>query len=167
MKRTVQHCAIAALVMLTSLSAALAQGTDVPQLSKEKTDEIKAQKSAYITTKLGLTAEQAQQFWPLYNEYDAQLDALRKEMREMHRSERSNGAELTEARALELITKNLAARQKELDVERTYSEKFRKSIGAVKTVELHRAERDFHRELLRRLKEKMGERPEGRSKGRR
>jgi Spy/CpxP family protein refolding chaperone len=142
------------LVLATPL---LAQEDDMPPPSKERMEEIKAQKSAYLTTKLELSAEEAQRFWPIYNEYDAQQETLRREMREMHHSTRDMSA-MTEAQASALIEKALANRQKELELERTYAEKFKKSIGAVKTVRLHKAERDFHREVLRRFKERVGER---------
>ena len=33
-------------------------------------ERIKAQKVAFITEKLSLTAEEAQQFWPIYNAFE-------------------------------------------------------------------------------------------------
>lgn len=136
----------------------LAQDADDDQLPNEKIAEIKAQKSAYITSKLALTTEQAQQFWPIYNEYDAKQDEIRKEARQLGRGARSSGSKLTEAQASDMITKHLANRQKEMELEKLYAEKFKKSIGAVKTVELRLAEQDFNREVLRRLRERMGNR---------
>lgn len=159
--KTLLYRALLLAALAPAIAAPLhAQKDDMPPPSEERLKEIKAQKSAYLTTKLELTADEAQRFWPIYNEYDAQQDVLRKEMHEMHRSTRE-GAELTEAQATALIDKALANRQKELDLERTYSERFKKSIGAVKTVRLEQAERDFHREVLRRMKERAGEGKDG------
>ncbi len=39
-------------------------------------EEFKAQKVAYITQKVGFTAEEAEKFWPLYNELDSQIKAV-------------------------------------------------------------------------------------------
>lgn len=144
------------LLLLLACSTFLhAQEEDMPPPSEERMKEIKAQKSAYLTTKLGLTPEQAQGFWPIYNQFDEEREANRKAMRELHKSMRKEGTQLTEAQANDLLEKGLASRQRELELERSYTERFKKSIGAVKTVELHRAERDFNKEVLRRYREKM------------
>ncbi len=159
------------LIALTLLMAALfavpfqlrAQEDDMPPLSEERTKEIKAQKTAYLTTKLSLTSEEAQRFWPVYNEFDEAREKLRREMREVMRTGRRSGEPLTEAAAEQLLAKGLSIRERELALERTYKDRFVKVIGAVKTLELHKAERDFQREVLRRYRERMegrgGDRP--------
>jgi hypothetical protein len=147
--------------LLLHTTPSRAQEDDMPALSEERIREIKAQKTAYLTTKLGLTPEEAQRFWPIYNEYDKVRDEHRRELRELVRAGRKNDQDLTETQAQEVLNKGLIVRQKELDLERTYKDRFVMSIGAVKTVELHKAERDFQREVLRRYRERSGG-PEGR-----
>ncbi|MBL7952252.1 MAG: Spy/CpxP family protein refolding chaperone [Flavobacteriales bacterium] len=147
---------LAATLLIGSLNVN-AQDEDMPPPSGERLKEIKAQKSAYITSRLELTPEQAQQFWPIYNEMDEKQDALRKEMRELHKSAKGDST-LTEAEASQILDKALQTRQKELDLERTYSERFKKSIGAVKTLKLKKAERDFNKEVLKRFRDRMEER---------
>lgn len=134
-----------------------AQDDDMPPPSGERLKEIKAQKSAYITSRLELTPEQAQQFWPIYNEMDEKQDALRKEMRELHKNAKGDST-LTEAEASQIIEKGLQNRQKELDLEKAYAERFKKSIGAVKTLKLKKAERDFNKEVLKRFRDRMEDR---------
>lgn len=154
------------LIALTLLMVALfaapfqlrAQEDDMPPLSEERIKEIKAQKTAYLTTKLGLTSEEAQRFWPVYNEFDEAREKLRREMREVMRTGRRSGEPMTEATAEQLLAKGLSIRERELALERTYKDRFVKVIGAVKTLELHKAERDFQREVLRRYRERMEER---------
>ncbi len=123
--------------------------------------EIKAQRTAYLTTKLGLTPEEAQTFWPVYNAYDDAREANRKEMRRTMTPRDAEPEELTEEQAAQRLNQGLELRQRELDLERTYKDKFVKAIGARKTVALVRAEHDFNREVLRRLRERMDERREG------
>ncbi|MBK8497962.1 MAG: hypothetical protein IPL52_03885 [Flavobacteriales bacterium] len=137
-----------------------AQEDDMPGLAPERMQEIKAQKSAYITTKLGLTSDEAQRFWPVYNEYDEAREKQRREMRELHKGARDG--ELDDAKAKETLNKGLDIRARELELERTYNDRFIKSIGAVKTLQLVKAERDFNREVLRRFRERMEERRDGR-----
>ena len=129
---------------------------------------IKAQKTAFITQRLDLTPAEAEKFWPVYNQYDKELEANRKEMRAMHQAVK-NDADLAEAEASATIDKEMAGRQKELDIHKKYAADFKKTIGAVKTVKLARAERDFRKELIKRVRDRMedrrdggGRRPEGR-----
>lgn len=158
---TIFRLPILLLLMCTATFAAQAQEDDMPALSGERLKEIKAQKTAYLTTKLGLTTEEAQRFWPIYNEYDDAREKLRKEMRDLHKSGKEEGG-LTEATAKVMLTKGLDIRTRELELERTYSERFSKSIGALKTVQLVKAERDFNKEVLRRFRDRMEERRDGR-----
>lgn len=153
--KTLMNRALLIVLLLSCSPFVQAQEEDMPPPSEERMKEIKAQKSAYLTTKLGLTPEQAQSFWPIYNQFDEEREANRRAMRELNKSIRKDGAPMTEAQANDLLEKGLASRQRELDLERLYTEKFKKSIGAVKTVELHKAERDFNKEVLRRYREKM------------
>jgi Spy/CpxP family protein refolding chaperone len=143
--------------LLLGAMAAQAQDDDLPPPTGERLKEIKAQKSAYITARLELTPEQAQHFWPIYNEMDDKQDALRKEMRELHKGAKGDTT-LTEAAATQLLDKALRTRQKELDLEKTYSERFKNSIGAVKTLKLKKAERDFNKEVLKRFRDRMEDR---------
>lgn len=139
-----------------------AQPDDAPLLSEERLREVKAQKIAYLTGRLDLSPEEAQTFWPIYNAYDEARDANRKEMRRTMRPGRAEEAPLTEQQALERLNKGLELRQRELELERTYKDRFVKAIGAVRTVELLRAEHEFDREVLRRIRERMGPPPGGR-----
>jgi Skp family chaperone for outer membrane proteins len=128
-----------------------------PRLSPERMQEIRAQKSAYITARINLTPEEAQRFWPVYNKYDEESEALRRELRDMDRALREKGAAVTEAEAAALLEKEVANRQKEVDLLRKFHADSRKLIGTVRTMELGRAERDFHRDVLRRMRDERGQ----------
>jgi Skp family chaperone for outer membrane proteins len=137
-----------------------------PAIPEEKLQEIKAQKVAYLTQKMDLTPEESQKFWPVYNQYDKELEGLRKERREAHKAMKTD-TEMTEAEATAAIDRELASQQKELDLRKKYTAEFKKNVGAVKTMKLFRAERDFNRELLGRMRDhhKDGRPGEGRPGG--
>lgn len=163
--RTLIHRTLLGLMLLMGTTLLHAQEDDMPPPSDERMKEIKAQKSAYLTSKLSLTPEQAQHFWPIYNQFDEERETIRRSMRDLMKGAHKEGATMTEAQASDLLEKGLAARQRELDLEKLYSERFKKSIGAIKTVELHKAERDFNKEVLRRFRERMEERRGGGGQG--
>src|SRR5687768_7964578 len=45
----------------------------------ESKEKIEAMKVGYITQKLDLTSKEAQSFWPVYNEFNAEIDKIKKE----------------------------------------------------------------------------------------
>ncbi len=140
------------LFVLLAGMAGMAHAQDGdPGISPDKLKEIKAQKSAFITQRLSLTAEEARTFWPIYDRYDAEMEVARKEMRSDRRDRKGPGT-LTEAEASKAIDENLQNRQDQLDIRKRYVGEFKKSIGAVKTIQLDVAERDFNRELLKRIR---------------
>lgn len=165
MKRLFQHLLIL-LVLLSPALPAVAQEDELPPLSEERMKEIKAQKTAYLTTKMELTPEESQKFWPVYNQYDKEIEAVRKERREARWALKQD-ADITDAEAEAAIDKDLANQQRELDIRKKFSAEFKKVIGARKTMMLAKAERDFLRELLGRLRDRRdgvgpGNRPGGR-----
>ncbi len=133
-----------------------------PHLSPEKMKELRAQKAAYLTSKISLTPEEAQQFWPVYNKFDEETDALRRELGDSDRALREKGDAVTEAEAKAHLEKEVANRQKEVDLLRKFQGDGRKIIGAKRMVELGRAERDFHREVVKRFQERREEMRDGR-----
>ena len=97
-----------ALLLLTFALPCTHRTDDMPPLTEERMKEIKAQKTAYITTKLGLTPEEAQRFWPIYNEYDENREAIRREMRGLMRGDRTRTSpDRCRGRAA-ILTKGLA-----------------------------------------------------------
>lgn len=149
------------LILITAAATLRAQDDDLAAPSPARLKEIKAQKSAYITSQLELTTEEAQLFWPIYNEFDAKQEQIRKDLRDLLKGAHGGTDGLTEAEAAQLLDKGLQSRQKEIDLEKSYQERFRKSIGSVKTLKLREAERNFNREVLKRFRERMEERRGG------
>src|ERR1700690_4632806 len=115
------------IIILGSLSVTKAQ---VPG------EKIQSLKIAFITQKLQLTPDEAQKFWPVYNEYD------------------------NEVRGIELSNdpNPLGKEEKLLDVRKKYLGQFEKILGPEKTNRLFNAERDFRGLLIRRLQNRNQQR---------
>src|SRR5574340_591376 len=60
------------LVLIGSIPIARSQNEPNP-----KSEKIQALKIAFITQKLQLTSSEAEKFWPIYNEYENEINALR------------------------------------------------------------------------------------------
>lgn len=144
------------LVLLVLPSFVLAQ----PDADDERRmDEIRAQKAAYLTTKLDLTPAEAQQFWPVYNEYSQKKE-------EIHRERFSKKGypkpidpdQMTDEEAGQMIDQMVADQGKMAALEKEYSQKFRKILPVKKVLKLYEAEMDFKRVLLDRIKDRRPER---------
>lgn len=157
--RTLVKTSLFLLLTATALNT-IAQDDDMPAIPEERMQEIKAQKTAFLTQRLDLSPAEAEKFWPVYNLYDKETEVNRKEMRAEHKAA-TKDTELTEAEASAAIDKELAGRQKELDIRKKYAAEFKRTIGAIKTLKLAKAERDFRKELIKRFRDRMEERREG------
>lgn len=113
--------------------------------SQTKRDKIEALRVSFITKKLELTAAENEKFWPVYNEYNDKLKAIRKNLRQSYRRYLNgfNGAD-----ADELYELDLRSKQAEVDVHKQYSQKIKDIVGVKKMVLLRIAEEQFRREMI-------------------
>ncbi|HTB99483.1 MAG TPA: hypothetical protein VK705_02255, partial [Ferruginibacter sp.] len=49
------------------------------QDKQDRKDRVETMHIAYLSDKLNLTSAEAEKFWPIYNQYKADQDALRKQ----------------------------------------------------------------------------------------
>jgi len=126
---------------------------DKPHPKKEK---IKAMKIAFITEKLDLTSDEAQKFWPVYNQYDDQKEVIFKEKREMRKAQKE-ASELSDGEIEQKILTHFELEQKQLDLEKAYYSKFKAVLPVKKVGKLYVAEDAFKRELLRKMKDQRQE----------
>ena len=126
------------LLALGSLSAS----------AQDRNENVEAAKIAYLTDKVELTADQAQKFWPVYNEYETKRREL---MRNYRSGYRKNLEEMTEQEAKARIEEMFFIKEKELDLEKEYVAKYQRIITPKQLIKLYRAERDFTKLLLKKL----------------
>ncbi|UKJ08838.1 hypothetical protein [Solitalea lacus] len=138
---------ILSLVFLLSIPSILRA-----QNFNQRKADIEALKVSIITTKVGLTVEEGKLFWPVYNEYDAEKQRLLKERRQKMVVARMQAETLSDKEIEDLILNDFSIKQKELDVERKYYDRFKKVIPLKKVALLYMAQEQFKRELLKRLR---------------
>src|ERR1041385_4038401 len=81
-------------------------------------DKIKAARIGLITQRLNLTPEQAQKFWPLYNEFVQKRAELMKPYREAEKNINPNKPDPAQQQAL--VDLGLKLKQDEVGLERQY-----------------------------------------------
>lgn len=119
--------------------------------------DIDALKVSIITTKVGLTPEEGKVFWPVYNEYDAEKQRLIKERRQKIVTARMNADNLSDKEIEEAILNDFTIKQRELEMERKYYDKFKKVLPMKKVAKFYMAEEQFKRELIKRLRNQQPE----------
>jgi Spy/CpxP family protein refolding chaperone len=115
-------------------------------------------KIAYLTEKIVLTQDQAQRFWPVYHEFTQKRRDLNRRLR-LLRTDEPDG--LSDAQIKDNLTQALALRQQEVSLEKEYFDKFQKVLTIRQVGKLFVAERQFTRDVLRRVADRRGSLPPG------
>lgn len=151
MKRIKQ---LALALLWVACFTAIAQDGDptVDDRDPKGGEKVRAIRIAYITEKLGLTPEQSEKFWPVYNEFFDKRQAIRKELKAER--DRMGTGSLTPEQKQKLIDLDLAIKQRELDLEKGYSTRLMRVISADQMLRLRTAEKDFQRMLIQQLQQK-------------
>jgi hypothetical protein len=108
-------------------------------------ERLEALKIAYLTKKLNLTTEEAQRFWPVYNQYMADLKKIRID---------NSGAD-----ELEKDEKILGTRKK-------YQGDFSKALSPERANEFFKAEKEFNGFVARELQERRLQKQDGKMRNR-
>jgi len=136
-------------MLYTSLMFAQGQkGGKTPEMRAK----IDAQKISYITQQLEISPEEAQLFWPLYNELKKKKDLLNDEQRQLMKSIKRNSENLTDEELSKKSDELVEIRVAKAQLDRDYHYKFKKVLSAKQVIRLHLAEKQFQNMLLRRLK---------------
>ena len=142
------------LILILALASTAQFTFSQEALEPSKREKLQALKVAYLTEELSLTPEEAQSFWPLYNELEDKMKAIRKAQRENRMNAKKNLETMSDAELTVSIDKELAFEQKELDLKKEYNVLFKKILPIRKVAKLHASEQGFRRELLRGAKDR-------------
>lgn len=117
----------------------------------EAMKKIESARIALITERLDLTPDQAEKFWPVYREYNEERRQLRQEFRETRRS--ADQQSLSEEESKQLMERALDLKQREVNLDKKYSERMTQVISTQQLLKLRNAEKDFQQMLLRRIQQ--------------
>ncbi|HAK70590.1 MAG TPA: hypothetical protein DCM15_04370 [Cryomorphaceae bacterium] len=136
--------------LLLSTAAVIAQPKmgDRAELEKKK-EKIEAIKMAYLTDELEFTVAESQAFWPVYNE----LQNKEQELREQQRTslKKLSGDEPSEKEVEKMLYSFADTHIAIEELRKSYLDDFIEVIGAKKTAQLLRAEKEFGRRMMERM----------------
>ena len=148
MKRIITLFTMAAISL-----CAFAQPQDGPAPDHKKHHErFQAEKVSFLTNEMDLTVDEAQAFWPLYNEYSKAADEAHFAVMNSLEKVRK-GKELSEDEAAKVVADLVAAREQEAALIAQYTEKFKQVLPIKKVAALFAAEEGFRQHLFRKFKD--------------
>lgn len=113
-------------------------------LAQQDGGRLQAYKIAFLTKKLSLTPQEAQRFWPIYNQYEDEMRTVRIEKRQ------GGGSEIE-------------IEEKILNIRKKYNSEFSKAISPEKVNILFRSEKEFsnlvQKEMMERRNNKRDKQP--------
>lgn len=122
----------------TVATFALALICSIPIFAQPKQGEgkekVEALKIAFISEKLSLTPDQAQKFWPTYNQFNDEMKTLRQTYKP------SPESKLTADQTIEFD-------QKKLDLKKKYKVQFETILGKEKVNTLYNLEEEFRQKM--------------------
>lgn len=119
---------------------------------KNRKEKIEQLKIAFITKELELTTDEAEKFWPIYNEMSDKIHEQKKEERELQKELKENFDTLSEEDVKSKSQTILDHEIKQAELKKEYHEKIAGVIGYKKATKLLSLEQQFKRELLQHVK---------------
>ena len=154
MKKTI-YTILLSMIML----AGAAQGINAQnKLDEGWKEKMMSEKIGFITMELNITPEEAQAFWPVYNQVDKERDEARHEVVKAHKT-------MTEAIETGKSTKEvtaalenyLSAKVKLDEIDNGSAQKYKSVLPIEKVAKLYVAEEKFRRQYIHKLHKKDGD----------
>ncbi len=127
---------------------------------KDKEDwkqKIMSEKIAFLTTEIGISPEEGQVFWPVYNEINKEKDEI---MRQVFRNYRALNEAIENSRPekeiKDLLDKYLESMEDQRELENDAADKYMKVLPVEKVAKLYIAEEKFRRQQIHRLNDGKG-----------
>ncbi|MEJ6687164.1 MAG: hypothetical protein QNK70_07810 [Crocinitomicaceae bacterium] len=149
--------------LLMSSFTLLSQGKSK---KNERKEQIEQAKIAFISRKIELTTEQAENFWPIYNEMQAEIKAHRKSIKTDLKQLKSDSLNQDDKSYENALNDRHEDAIKFLEIKKEHSRKIGELLGYKKVFDLGDAEIAFKKQLVNRMKNAPSGRGEkGPSKG--
>ena len=134
--------------LFVTLSIAILLATTATAQDGSKHERVEQMRVEFLSHRLNLSSEDAKHFWPLYNDFRADMTTLRRNFYPNDGGEHHLNADA-----------QLEFEQKRLDLKKRYKPLFEQAIGKEKVNLLVSAEDDFKRMLMQTMRNRREHRP--------
>lgn len=135
--------------ILTFTILLLVTGISIAQRSGDRYDaeKLQAARIAFITSRLDLKPEQAEKFWPVYNQFN---DVRESNLKQMSKLSDLRSGEISDSEAKKRIQQRFDIQRNLLSEEEKYVAEMSKIISYGQILKLHGIARDFTRTVYQR-----------------
>jgi hypothetical protein len=136
------------ILFVLAFSSILRLSAQNPNLEK-----LNAYKIAFFTRRLNLTSQEAEKFWPVYNEFQNKRNLVQVERQTLNRNVNQNELNMTEKEMVEAGDKLISLQIQEAALAQEYHKKFKDILTPAKVMRLYQAENLYRLQLLNELKD--------------
>jgi len=122
-------------------------------------DRIRSEKIAFFTRKLNLTSDEAEKFWPVYNDFSNRRQKIAQDRNALVKYASQNFSNLTDEELEDSGNKIIDFQVNEAALAKEFHEKFKQVLPPEKVVLLYAAEVQFNSFLLNQLQERRQQNP--------
>jgi hypothetical protein len=124
---------------------------------REKKEQVKTLKIAFLTNELSLSTDEAEKFWPVYNAFDdKQFELRHKKMRAyMNRMNDGSLDKMSEKEAAAFLSQIENTEDEIYQLRKKFISNLKGIISPIKIIKLKKAEEDFNRKLLKQYRDKQ------------
>lgn len=122
----------------------------------ESFDRMKSIKVAYITERLGLTPQEAEVFWPVYNDFENRKGEIHHNRRKLTEDFMKNQENLSDTEVIKMLDEYTKYNKAESELLIQIDKKFREILPPAKVMKLNIAEVQFRNYLINKFREQHG-----------
>jgi hypothetical protein len=131
------------IILMYPATKSSAQNTNLEKLNNYKI--------GFFTKKLNLTSEEAEKFWPVYNEYQGQRNQIQLEKMKLNRTFNQNESTLSDKQLEEMGDKYVDCIVQESALAVTFHKKLKTVLSPAKVIMYYQAENQYKVQLLNEL----------------
>jgi len=158
-KREFMKTILLLIIILNTTIAGFSQ--EKHERSKSNSDfweAIKTKRIAVFTNTIGLTTAEAEQFWPVYNDFDKARGELMHKRRILDGKLENRKGESTQVDYRKIAIDYVSTHTQEARLMEDYNTRYLKILPAEKVCKLYRAERKFREYLMQEFRKNQTER---------
>gem|GEM_PF-116028 len=118
------------------------------------TEKLTAYKIAFFTRNLDLTTNEAEKFWPLYNDYSSRKSKLQADRLSLMRYTARNQSNMSEGEISSAAERLMQSFADESELVVTFNESLKMVLPPAKIIRLYHVENQYKQQLLRELNQR-------------
>ncbi len=141
------------IALMACSSTTLFAQRDV-NLNKPKIEQLKI---GFLTERMNLSTEEAQKFWPLYNEYNKELQLVKGQSQLKKQEIRLYMGSVSDGDLEKLSDELIGLKIKQLELFQNYYPKFKSILPIEKVLLFYRAEEEFPKWVFKQVRQNQRE----------